>query len=379
MPIMSGGGFEHPCCGSVDSPRAGACNWIPSGSIRPSTLVNPPGRKMPQMPAMLAFTVYRSQRYIESGSLLAPQRGRQGGVVGPSRTSHRSRAELNSSRISRLTWSAFVVRVVVAGAEHIGAEHDSSLDFRPEMFGPTSRVQIEQCLAGFQRGTLSVADAVESGEIARRFGGADHGVGGDADDGQWKFDVDDLGSEAAEDLDRTADRLVDRFIISRIEVLGGEADPQSLDRRVEILQEIGSGAFDGGRVMHILARNGGENGCGVLDASGERSDLVQAWSETDQSVPGDSPVGGFDAYDSTQGCRLSNRAPGVAPERDRRELGRHGGGTAAGRTAGHPSGVPRIAYRAEGAVLRDDPIANSSQRVFPNGTRRRRKRVCASS
>ena len=88
-----------------------------------------------------------------------------------------------------------VVRVVVAGAEHVGSQHDASLDLLTESLGTASSVEVEENLSRFKIRASSVADPVISSEVARGLRGADDVVGGDADIGQWQLDIDDFRSQ----------------------------------------------------------------------------------------------------------------------------------------------------------------------------------------
>ena len=61
---------------------------------------------MPQMPAIFVLVVYRSQRYIASGSVLAPILKAVQGEVGPSSAWHLLKASSYSCRMSLRTFSA---------------------------------------------------------------------------------------------------------------------------------------------------------------------------------------------------------------------------------------------------------------------------------
>jgi NAD(P)H-dependent flavin oxidoreductase YrpB (nitropropane dioxygenase family) len=87
------------------------------------------------MPARLAGTVATSLRYIAIGSdVLLPNGNATDGEVGETSTSADSRTPCGSrsgderAHARRLV----VVRVVVAGGQGVGADHDAALDLRAE-------------------------------------------------------------------------------------------------------------------------------------------------------------------------------------------------------------------------------------------------------
>ena len=56
-----------------------------------------------------------------------------------------------------------VIRVVIPGAENIGAEDDATLHFRAESFAPRARIKIEQILR--IPSAMAVTHAIETREI----------------------------------------------------------------------------------------------------------------------------------------------------------------------------------------------------------------------
>ena len=100
-------------------------------------VVNPQGRLIPAMPAMLQVTVKTSHRYICSGSpVFSPALKAGVGLVGQRITSHFSNASVEVALDQRVASSARqVVGVVVAAGEGVRADHDAALDLFAEPFG----------------------------------------------------------------------------------------------------------------------------------------------------------------------------------------------------------------------------------------------------
>ena len=70
-----------------------------------------------------------------------------------------------------------VVGVVVAGAQHVGAEHDPALDLRAEALASGLLVHLLEIPRAF--GAEAVAHAVVAREVRARLGGGDDVVRGD--------------------------------------------------------------------------------------------------------------------------------------------------------------------------------------------------------
>ena len=153
---------------SCASSKCAAISCPPTGN--PST--RPIGCDMAGMPARLAVAVKMSLRYISYGSDTAPSVNAVVGVVGVKQHVHAdAKTCAKSSRdqgAHRLR--AFVVRVVVAGAQHIRAQQDAARDFGAEAAGARGLVHAAQPVA---RATHAVPHAIEAREIARRLGRRD--------------------------------------------------------------------------------------------------------------------------------------------------------------------------------------------------------------
>ena len=84
-----------------------------------------------------------------------------------------------------------VVGVVVAGRQHIGADHDAALDLAAEAGGAGLLVHVDDVLA---RHAQAVAHAVIAGEVGRGLGRRDDVVGRQRVFRVRQRDVDDLGA-----------------------------------------------------------------------------------------------------------------------------------------------------------------------------------------
>ena len=114
-------------------------------------------------------------------------------------------------------------------------------------------------------------------------------------------------------------------------------------RSAAVGRPTGSGSASEVESHGSLADHGAEQQRGVGDVAGERAGLVERRGEGDHPVARDRAVGRLEADDPAQGRGLADRAAGVGADRPRRRAGRHGGGAAAGRAAGHARAVPGVA------------------------------------
>ena len=157
------------------------------------------------MPARFALTVYRSNRYIASGSsIFSPSLYAGVGVTGPAirSTSLERLVEVLADQppdLQRLQ----VIGVVVAGTQGVGAQHDAAFHFGAEALRPGPAVQPDQrrCPGrpspagrrpppaasrfGLQLGqhrllvgAVAVVDAVVAGQVAGGLAGGDDVVRG---------------------------------------------------------------------------------------------------------------------------------------------------------------------------------------------------------
>ena len=82
-----------------------------------------------------------------------------------------------------------VVGVLVAGREHIGAEHDAPFDFRAKPFLAGEVIDFIQGCRSCR--PFSIADAVKAGEIGGGFGRGQDVVDGNRIFGDVEIDIDD--------------------------------------------------------------------------------------------------------------------------------------------------------------------------------------------
>ena len=154
-----------------------------------------------------------------------------------------------------------------------------------------------------------------------------------------------------EDSDGFADGQFDFGVEAFAEKFAHDPDPEVLGGVVEVGQVVGNEFVDAGGVLRVVAGHYAEHQGGVGDVVGKRAGLVQRTGEGDQAVSADPAIGGLEADDPAERGGLADRAAGVGPEGDGREVGGDGGGRTARRAAGNPLEVPGVAGRSVVAVL----------------------------
>ena len=120
-----------------------------------------------------------------------------------------------------------VVGVVVAGRQHIGADHDAALDLAAEAGGAGLLVHVDDVLA---RHAQAVADAVIAREVGRRLGRRDDVVGRQRVFGVRQRDVDDLGAGVLQPGDALLPERLDLLRHAVDAVFLRDADLHALDR-----------------------------------------------------------------------------------------------------------------------------------------------------
>ena len=243
-----------------------------------------------------------------------------------------------------------VVGVVVAGRERVGAEHDPALRLVAE--AGVARLLVHLANVGAVD-PQPVAGAVVPGQVRGSLGGSDEVVAGEPElDRAREARLPHLGAELAAELDRPVDRVLDAWLDSlRLVQLARDADADAL--QVLALRDLDRlGQLDGRRVARIPARHDAVEQRVVADRLRHRADLVEARRERDDPVARDGSVGRAQADDPAERGRLLDGAAGVGAERPRCEARGDRSGRAAGRSARNALGVPRVARRAEGGVLR---------------------------
>ena len=157
---------------SVASSHARPVNCRPTGSRSP---VSPHGTLIAGSPASGALTVNTSARYICSGSSVVRRAETPASGSSASRRRRRPERALEIAANQRPHLLGLqVIRVVVAGAEDVGAEHDAAFHLGAESGAARPVVHVaERRRVGRAD---AVADAVVACEVGARFGGADEVV-----------------------------------------------------------------------------------------------------------------------------------------------------------------------------------------------------------
>ena len=185
-----------PAANSVSSSKARPMSCRPSG--RPCAS-RPAGTAMPGRPAMFTVTVKMSFRYISTGSAapFSPIAKAADGVAGVRIASTPLGVDLLEVALDEGAdfLGAHVVGVVVAGREHVGADHDAALDLAPEALGAGFLVHVDDIPA---RHAQAVADAVVAGEVRGGLGRRHDVVGRQRIFRVRQRDVDDLGPGRAQ-------------------------------------------------------------------------------------------------------------------------------------------------------------------------------------
>ena len=155
---------------------------------------------------MLTGSVQASDRYIETGSAMRAPNGNA--TVGRRRRDEGVEALLPQPVEVALDQRADLLRleverVVVAGRQRVGAEHDPALDLRPEALAAGREVVGEVVVATAD--AVAEPDAVVAGEVGRRLGRRDDVVRGEAVVGVREADLLDGRAGRLERGDRLAD------------------------------------------------------------------------------------------------------------------------------------------------------------------------------
>ena len=129
-----------------------------------------------------------------------------------------------------------VVGLVVTGAEHVGAEHDAPLDFRPEARAARGVVHRLQTVGpGRAKG---VAHTVVARQVGAGFGGGDDVVAGDGVIGVRQADLAQLAAQLPQPLDSLLHLRTHLGVQAGTEVLLGHADLHSLHRLLQLRRVV---------------------------------------------------------------------------------------------------------------------------------------------
>src|SRR4029453_119246 len=119
-----------------------------------------------------------------------------------------------------------VVRVVIAGGQRVGTEHDPALDLGPEARRPGALVHLGEGPPGTAL-AQPVAHAIVAGEVRRRLRRGDEVVGGDGVLGMRQRDGLDDGAQSLELTDGRTNGGIDLGLHPLDEVLLRETDAQA--------------------------------------------------------------------------------------------------------------------------------------------------------
>ena len=198
-----------------------------------------------------------------------------------------------------------------------------------------------------------VAHAVVARQVRGRLGGGDDVVGGQPEQKLGDRDLVDLGTGCRQRLAGGEDDLTG-LRGARQEVLD-DPHPQARHAVVERLEQAGCGPLQRGRVHRVVTGDDLEAYGRVGDRRREGPDLVERARKGDQPVARDDAVGGFHPDDPAQRGWLADRAARVAAEGEGHHSGCHRRRASARGAARHAAGVPGVARRSEGRVLRRGP------------------------
>ena len=209
---------------------------------------------MPGRPARLQVIVKMSDRYIDSGSsIFSPIRNATVGLVGVRIRSTCSKAVLKILQDQRSHFQRLqVIRIVVAGAQSIGAQQDAPLHFLPESVHPRFSIHVGE------PGLASLANPVSHPVVTRKvragFGCRNQVVGGNGMLGMGQADFVDSAAQPFIDLDALFEAGFHFRIQSRNEVLAGNADAHVLQRLVDVAQKRFHRYVGGGRIVRDQSR-----------------------------------------------------------------------------------------------------------------------------
>ncbi len=249
-----------------------------------------------------------------------------------------------------------VIRVVVAGRQRVGANHDAPLDFWPESGCPGQRHHFLGAVRAVIADPQPVTHRVEAGQVARHLRRQDQVVGGERVIEVRAVDFGHVSAERGQLLDGFVERRQHAGLIPLAAQLLDHSDAHAAEIACGTglcgADDIGHLGVDRGRVARVVPGDHLMQQCGVQDGARTRPALIERRRAGHQAVARHRAVGGFDADGRGQRGGLADRAAGVGADGQRRLERRQRGGAATARSAGHPLGVPWVAGRAVGGVLR---------------------------
>ena len=237
-----------------------------------------------------------------------------------------------------------IVRIVVAGREHVGTDHDSTLDLVAEPFAAAALVQVLDI--DRMRRSVTEAHAVVAREVRRRLGRSDHVVRRDGKRAVRERYIQERRTEPLEIENRFLDELPDIGVESVAELLfhDSDADPRQINSkcsRIVVRQPVHRCGIVG-----VVSGDRAERQCDVLGAAGEDPGLIEARCECDHTEPRDPTVGRLEPGQPSEGGRLTDGATGFGTRGDRGETRCDGGGGPPGRSARDAIRIPWVVDRA---------------------------------
>ena len=192
---------------------------------------------------MLTVTVKTSLRYISTGSAepFSPMPNAAEGVAGVRIASTPSANTVSKSRLIKRAdfLRAHIIGVVVAGRQHIGADHQAPPHLRAEARGARLLVEVGDVRAGLAQ---AVAHAVVAREIARRLRGRDDIIGGQARGACCGSETSTmLRARRAQPFGAARPQRLDLRRHAVEPVFPGDADRQALHRAADRRLVIGNG------------------------------------------------------------------------------------------------------------------------------------------
>ena len=131
-----------------------------------------------------------------------------------------------------------------------------------------------------------------------------------------------------------------------------QTDAQALHACFHLTVHGRIAAFDGGRVVAIVAGNRVQHKRVVRHSLRHRADLIQRRGKRDQSIAADHAIRRLHANNAAERRGLANGAAGVAAERERGFIRRDARRRAAGRPARHARQITRVMRGVKRAVFR---------------------------
>ena len=211
-----------------------------------------------------------------------------------------------------------------------------------------------------------VAHRVELGEVARRLAREDEVVRRERVVEARAVDLDDLGAEVDEQLNRLVEPLAHPRLVPLAAELANHADGHALDRRpLRRVDHRRHRRVDRGGVHRVVAADECVEQRGVQHRTGARSGLVEARGQRHEAVAGDAAVGRLDPDRPVTAAGWRIEPPVSVPIAS-------GAWNDATALDDPPPDPPGIRVRSHGLWLGpqaecsvDEPMANSSMLVLP--------------